>query len=224
MEMLTYEKAYWEEHPDGVLCGIDEVGRGPLAGPVVACAVIIPKMARTNNLKNENIGTRHFFSVVGKDAFVGLTDSKKLSAARREEFCRRLEAMPEIQIGMGWVSAEEIDEINILQATYRAMRLAVEALPRMPDHALVDGKPVKGLPCASTAIVKGDSKSLLIAAASVIAKVHRDRFMDELDIRYPGYGFARHKGYGTTEHCTALSRLGPCPEHRRSFTPVKELL
>ena len=213
--MLIYERAYWDEHPDGVLAGIDEVGRGPLAGPVVACAVVIPQGSTAfQGCALNTVDT----GLEACATFAGLTDSKKLSAARREEFCRRLEAMPEIQIGLGWVSAAEIDEINILQATYRAMRLAVMALPQMPDHALVDGNPVKGLPCTSTAIVKGDSKSLLIAAASVIAKVHRDRFMDELDARHPGYGFAKHKGYGTAAHCAALSRLGPCPEHRRSFT------
>ena len=204
--VTDYENAYWDEHPDGVLCGIDEVGRGPLAGPVVACAVTMPR--RWLNCRCQ---------------LIGLTDSKKLTALRREEFCRRLEAMPEVHFALGWVSAAEIDEINILQATYRAMSLAVKALPRLPDHALVDGNPVKGLPCASTAIVKGDAKSFLIAAASVIAKVHRDRFMDELDTRYPGYGFARHKGYGTAAHCAALSRLGSCPEHRRSFKPVSDI-
>ena len=118
----------------------------------------------------------------------------------------------------------EIDELNILGATHLAMRRALLALPLLPDHALVDGLPVKGLPCDSTAIVQGDARSLLIAGASVIAKVLRDRRMRELDLLYPGYHFSRNKGYGTHEHVLALLRLGHCPEHRRSFRPVQDAL
>jgi len=158
------------------------------------------------------------------DAWEGLTDSKQLTAALRERFCSDLTAHVGVRIGVGWVSAAEVDELNVLYATYRAMARAVGALDILPDHALVDGLPVQGLPCSSTAIVRGDSRSLLIAAASVVAKVHRDRYMAELDHLYPGYGFAENKGYGTASHMEALLRMGPCPEHRRSFRPVAESL
>ena len=202
--MLTYEREFWKTHPSGILAGIDEVGRGPLAGPVVACAVMMSK-----DVAESWLGS-------------GLTDSKQLTEAQRETFCDTLLKHTDVFMGLGWMSAAEIDEINILQATYRAMACAVRALPVQPDFALVDGNPVKGLPCDSRALVKGDSRSLLIAAASVIAKVHRDRYMTELDAKFPGYGFAAHKGYGTPEHLAALSRLGPCPEHRKTFQPVAD--
>jgi ribonuclease HII len=152
----------------------------------------------------------------------GLTDSKRLSALRREQYLSVLEAHPDVEIGVGWVDAPVIDEINILRATHRAMGEALSALEPVPAFALVDGLPVKGLPCPSRAIVKGDARSFLIAAASIVAKVLRDRHMQELDGRYPGYGFARNKGYGTHEHMRALLRHGPSPAHRRSFRPVAE--
>ena len=134
-----------------------------------------------------------------------------------------LESIPGIRHGVAVVAAEEIDRINILRATHKAMRIAVEAIVPRPDFLLVDGLPVPGLPVASQAIVKGDALSLLIAAASVIAKVTRDRIMDKMDARYAGYGFARHKGYGTASHMEAIRRLGPCPIHRRTFAPVSQM-
>lgn len=205
--MLDYERRYWSANPAGCLAGIDEVGRGPLAGPVVAAAVVMaPDVAESGF----------------QSAWRHLTDSKQLSSALRERFCAELTAHPCVGIGLGWVPASEVDELNVLYATYRAMARAVAALPVCPDHALVDGLPVQGLPCPSTAIVRGDAQSLLVAAASVVAKVHRDRYMAGLDQRFPGYGFADNKGYGTAPHMQALLRLGPCPEHRRSFRPVAE--
>ena len=153
-----------------------------------------------------------------------LTDSKQLTPSRRETFYDLLTHTAESWIGVGWCEVDEIDDLNILGATHLAMRRALLALPRLPDHALIDGLPVKGLPCASTAIVQGDAKSLLIAGASVVAKVLRDRRMRELDRLYPDYRFIQNKGYGTHDHILALTRLGPCPEHRRSFRPVRDAL
>lgn len=208
-DRLFYERAHWQAHPAAALAGVDEAGRGPLAGPVVAAALVMTPAA-------------------AEAGFAGplrlLTDSKQLTAARREAFYELLTRATDTWIGVGWSEAAEIDERNILNATHLAMRRALLALPQQPEHALVDGLPVKGLPCESTAIVKGDAKSLLIAGASVIAKVLRDRRMLELDQRYPGYQFSRNKGYGTNEHMLALLRLGPCLEHRRSFRPVQDAL
>ena len=152
----------------------------------------------------------------------GLTDSKKLSAKKRTKFFSVLMESPHIKIGVGLVDAETIDEMNILQATHKAMALAVDDLPVKPDFVLVDGLPVKTFPCESKSIVGGDSKSLSIAAASVIAKVVRDEHMLVLDQTYPDYGFAKHKGYGTQLHIENLFEFGPCPEHRYSFRPVRE--
>lgn len=207
--LLARERAFWQACPQSTLAGVDEAGRGPLAGPVVAAAVVIPPEA-----------AEPYYS----GPLRGLTDSKQLSEARREAFYVFLSSAADIEIGVGWVEAPEIDELNILNATHLAMRRALLNLPRMPGHALVDGLPVSGLPCGSTAIVKGDAKCLLIAAASVVAKVLRDRRMHELDSAFPAYGFCRNKGYGTHEHVTALLRRGPCPEHRRSFRPVQDAL
>ena len=206
--MLCFEQNYWHDNPDGRLAGVDEAGRGPLAGPVVAAAVF---MSRSR-------AERAFAAELS-----GLTDSKKLTASRREHFFALLWDAEGIAVGVGVAEAAEIDEINILRATHRAMARSLEAIKPAVDHALVDGLPVRGLPCASTAIVKGDSKSLLIAAASVVAKVLRDRRLVEMDALYPGYGFAAHKGYGTRQHARALLSLGACPEHRRTFRPVSEL-
>lgn len=208
--MLTYERVFWQGHPcGGWLAGVDEAGRGPLAGPVVAAAVMVaPQLAER----------------LYADALRDLTDSKQLTPLHREQFYAILSAEPDVLTGVGWVSADEIDDLNILNATHLAMRRALLALSRCPDHALVDGLPPSGLPCSSTAIVRGDSLSFLIAAASVVAKVLRDRYMIELDRRYPGYDFTSNKGYGTNSHVRALLRLGPCPEHRRSFRPVQDSL
>jgi len=209
VDLLAAERVWWQTFPRQILAGVDEAGRGPLAGPVVAGAVVMA-------------------SELAESCYEGpladLTDSKQLTPARRMAFYEFLSHTSAIQIGVGWCSATEIDDLNILCATHLAMRRAVEALPVRADHVFVDGLPVKGLPCPSTAIVKGDSKSLLVAAASVVAKVLRDRHMVELDARYPQYGFASHKGYGAREHIAALFRYGPCPEHRRSFRPVQDSL
>ena len=186
------------------------MGRGPLAGPVYASAVVIAPADADSFLEGP---------------LAGLTDSKKLTEASRERFCALLRALPGVRIGIGSASVAEIDSMNILRATHLAMRRAVLDLgDPQPDHILVDGLPVKGLPSPSTAIVKGDAQSLLIAAASVVAKVTRDHLMAELDAAHPGYGFASNKGYGTAEHLAALQRLGVSPVHRRSFAPVADIL
>ncbi len=181
------------------VAGVDEAGRGPLAGPVVAAAVILPR-----DLK-----------------ITGIDDSKKLTPARREEIFEQL-GPGAVAIGVGSVSEKAIDEINILRATHRAMREAVADLGCAPDHVLVDGDAVPELGASQTAIRRGDELSAAIAAASIVAKVTRDRLLVEYDRLYPGYGFARHKGYGTPEHIAALTRLGPCEIHRRSFKIVLE--
>ena len=186
------------------------MGRGPLAGPVYASAVVIAPADADSFLEGP---------------LAGLTDSKKLTEAARERFCALLRSLPGVRIGIGSASVAEIDRLNILRATHLAMRRAVLDLgDPQPDHILVDGLPVKGLPSPSTAIVKGDAQSLLIAAASVVAKVTRDHLMAELDAEHPGYGFASNKGYGTAEHLAALQRLGVSPVHRRSFAPVADIL
>lgn len=182
-----------------VIAGIDEAGRGPLAGPVVAAAVILPE---------------HFRHPV-------LTDSKKLSPAVREALYAELTAREGVLWAVAVVDAPEIDRINILRATHEGMRRAVAALSLPPDHVLIDGLPVRPFPVPQTAIVKGDAQSLSIAAASIFAKVTRDRIMVEMDACHPGYDFARHKGYGTAEHLARLETHGPSPIHRRSFLPVR---
>jgi ribonuclease HII len=204
--MLEYERQHWQAGYM-LLAGVDEAGRGPLAGPVVAGAVAAP---------------RELLEEESEDLLEGLTDSKKLTERRREAFFEVLRNHPGIMIGVGEASVEEIDRLNILRATHVAMARAITALPTPPDHVLVDGRPVDGLPCSSTAIVGGDGVSLLIAAASVVAKVTRDRQMVELDRLYPEYGLARHKGYGSRAHMQALFEHGPSPIHRRSFRPVRE--
>ena len=181
------------------IAGVDEAGRGPLAGPVVAAAVVLPSSVEVE----------------------GIRDSKCLEEPLREECYGRI-----LEVAICWsvaaVEAEEIDRLNILRATHLAMARALEGLSPTPHGALVDGLPVPGLPCAHQAIVGGDARCVSIAAASILAKVTRDRLMRELDARYPGYGFARHKGYGTPAHRRALRELGPCPCHRRSFRPVRD--
>ncbi|MCO5043817.1 MAG: ribonuclease HII [Kiritimatiellae bacterium] len=202
--MLLHEREAWSQGYL-TLAGVDEAGRGPLAGPVVAAAVVIPR----DVLEAEH--TR---------LFSGIADSKTLTAKRREALFARLSEETSVARGIGLADVAEIDSLNILRATHLAMKRAVEALDRAVDMILVDGRPVPGLPFASRAIVKGDAQSLLIAAASIVAKVTRDHLMDELDRQYPRYGFARHKGYGTAEHLAALREWGPTPVHRRSFAPV----
>ena len=186
----------------GILCvaGIDEAGRGPLAGPVVAAAVILPVKFRHRRLN----------------------DSKKLSAPVREEIYLELTASVEIHWNAAVVGVEEIDRINILRASHQAMRLAVQGLRVVPQHVLIDGLPVRPFPIPQTALVDGDALSFSIAAASVIAKVTRDRIMVEMHALYPEYNFAQHKGYSTREHIARLHQHGPCPIHRRSFEPVAQ--
>ncbi|MBC6402482.1 MAG: ribonuclease HII [Hyphomonadaceae bacterium] len=186
-----------ERRIKGIVCGVDEAGRGPLAGPVVAAAVI---------LNPDCIPS-------------GLNDSKVLSAARRRSLYGDIVSAH--QVGVAIAEPEEIDRMNILGASLAAMRRAVLALPITPDHALIDGnRQPPDLPCHSETVIKGDAKSLSIAAASILAKVTRDRLMILADERFPGYGFARHKGYPTAFHRSQLNRLGPCPIHRRGFAPV----
>lgn len=183
----------------GPVCGVDEAGRGPLAGPVVAAAVILDQ----------------------DRAPIGIDDSKKLNAPVREALFDLINA--NAHVGVGIASVEEIDSLNILWASMLAMERAVAALPLQPAHALVDGNRCpKSLPCASTPVIGGDARSISIAAASIIAKVTRDRLMRDLDSDHPGYGFAGHKGYGTPAHLAALERLGPCLIHRRSFAPIRQ--
>lgn len=181
-----------------VVAGIDEAGRGPLAGPVVAAAVILPEAFR----------------------LPGLTDSKQLSAAVREKLFLALTANRAVAAAVGIAPAWEIDQVNILRATHRAMQRALGTLERQPQHLLVDGLPVPLLALPQTAIVGGDGQSLSIAAASIIAKVTRDRLMEGWHRRFPHYGFDRHRGYPTKEHLERLRTYGPCPIHRRSFAPV----
>ncbi len=205
--LLKYERDVWAAFKGAALAGVDEAGRGCLAGPVVAGAVSMsPELAE-----------RLYAGELSE-----LTDSKQLTALRREAFFEILSGTPGVSFATGWCSAAEIDRFNILAATHLAMRRAVEKLPRAADRVLVDGLPVKGLPCPSTAIVKGDSLSFLIAAASVVAKVSRDRYMRELDEKYPLYGFASNKGYGAHDHVAALFKYGACPEHRHTFRPVQD--
>ena len=199
-ELFRFERECWADGFEFV-AGVVEVGRGPLAGPVVAAAVVFPRGAE----------------------LPCVNDSKQLTEELREELREAIFAIPGVQIGIGEVDVETIDLMNILNATHLAMRRAVEQLKRA-DFILVDGRPVKGLPLPSRAIVKGDAKSASIAAASIVAKVHRDRLMVELDGVYPGYGFADHKGYGTARHLEALRELGVTPMHRRSFRPVREII
>ncbi len=182
------------------VAGIDEAGRGPLAGPVAAAAVMLP----------------HGFLCPGLD------DSKKLSAAKRERLYDRLTDDSAVVWAVATAERAEIDRLNILVATHLAMRRAAEALTPPPEHCLIDGLPVRGFPFPYDAIVKGDGLSLSIAAASIIAKVTRDRMMQEIDHEFPQFGFARHQGYGTKYHLEALRIHGPCCHHRRSFQPVAQ--
>jgi ribonuclease HII len=193
----------------GRVAGVDEAGRGPLAGPVVAAAVL-------------------FHAPPPESLAAMLDDSKKLDAARREmafAALRAAQAEGVLEGAVAAASAAEIGRLNILRATHLAMTRAVAKLRVLPDLVLVDGnQPPRGLSCAVRCVVKGDGISLSIAAASILAKVVRDRAMTRLDPRWPGYGFARHAGYPTALHREALARLGPCPHHRRGFAPVDQML
>lgn len=183
------------------IAGVDEAGRGPLAGPVVASAVILP----------------HDYPLPQ-----GINDSKKLSAAQRKRLFSEIKENSKIRWSVGIVDAQKIDEINILQATWLAMKNAVLELGEDVDFCLVDGLPVQGLPVKHQAIVKGDSRSYSIAAASIVAKETRDSMMLEYSKKYPEYGFEKHKGYGTKNHMSSLMEFGPSPIHRFSFEPVRK--
>jgi ribonuclease HII len=187
-----------------IICGIDEVGRGPLAGPVIACAVIIDPARLSEHLSSQ------------------IDDSKKLSAKRRDMLHDALRAS--VAYGIGEASVAEIDRINILQATFLAMRRAVENLPLKPDYALVDGNRAPTLSCPTECLVGGDARSISIAAASIIAKVVRDKIMWELAQLHTGYGWERNAGYGTAAHLAAIATLGVTEHHRKSFRPISQSL
>lgn len=189
------------EQGHNLIAGIDEAGRGPLAGPVVAGAAILPPKFRHKVLR----------------------DSKLLSAGQRERLYQELTTREDVFWSVAVVATEDVDRLNILHATYLAMRLALESLSCEPDHVLIDGRPVPGFPVVHTAIIDGDNISFSIAAASVIAKVTRDRIMLDFDQQFPAYGFAQHKGYSTALHLERLRLHGPCPIHRRSFFPVQQM-
>jgi ribonuclease HII len=196
--MLQVERDFWRR---GVLrvAGVDEVGVGPLAGPLVAAAVILPRDV----------------------ALRGINDSKRLSPERREQLAVDIRACA-IAIGIGLVEVAEVDRLNTYRAALEAMRRAVAALSVVPEQLLVDARYIPGLNIPQMSIVKGDARSYSIAAASIVAKVHRDALMQEIDRQYPQYGFAQHMGYGTRAHFDALDRHGPCPVHRRSFIAVRQ--
>lgn len=183
------------------VCGIDEAGRGPLAGPVMTAAVILPQ---------------------GYE-LPGLNDSKKLTARKREELYAVLMADERVLKCVAQADVEEIDRLNILRATHVAMARAAQGLPQQPDMCLIDGLPVPGFPLPSRSLVKGDARSLSIAAASILAKVSRDHYMQQLAQQYPQYGFDRHAGYGTRQHMQAIQQYGITPHHRRSFAPVAQM-
>lgn len=197
-QMTAFERKY-QEYGYQAICGIDEVGRGPLAGPVVAAAVVLPANCQ----------------------ILYVNDSKQLSAKKREKLYDVIMDQA-VSVGFGYASHERIDEINILQATYEAMRQAVGALSVAPDLLLNDAVKIPQLTMKQVPIVKGDAKSLSIAAASIVAKVTRDRMMVEYDSLFPEYDFAGNKGYGSAKHIAALREYGPCPIHRSSF--IKNLL
>ena len=185
----------------GLVAGVDEAGRGPLAGPVVAAAVILDEL----------------------QPIKGLADSKVLTARRREQLFDEIRAKA-LCCCIAQASVEEIEQLNILQATLLAMRRAVEGLRLKPTLVLVDGNRLPVLTVRAEAIVKGDALVAAISAASILAKVHRDRWCADIDVQYPQYGFAKHKGYGTAQHLAALTQHGACPEHRKTFRPVAEVL
>jgi len=200
---LAFERELWQQGV-GHVAGVDEAGCGPLAGPVVAAAVVFPSQWLETGLLAK---------------LRGLNDSKQLTEEQREKYFAILTAHPDIRYGIGSVEVEMIDQINILQAAHRAMNLALEQLQPPPQHVLVDGRRVKTLRFPHTPLIKGDARCYSIAAASVLAKVTRDRVMISYDRQYPDYGFAEHKGYATPQHLAAVADHGPCAIHRRSFAP-----
>jgi len=206
IDRFDFERALWDRGVTRV-AGVDEAGRGPLAGPVVAAAAVLSAKWASSGLPRE---------------LEGLNDSKQLTLAQRERFFAFLTGCEEVEFAVAQIDSVQIDEINILRATHRAMNTALAELNPQPQHALVDGRPVKSLRVPQTAIIKGDARSYSIAAASVLAKVTRDRLMLEFDRQWPVYGFAEHKGYGTARHLAAIAAHGPCPIHRKSFAPIRQ--
>jgi len=205
-DRFEFERVLWNCGVTRV-AGVDEAGRGPLAGPVVAAAAILPaKWAEAGLPCDLN----------------GLNDSKQLTRLQRESFFAFLTGCSEVEFAVALIDSVQIDEINILRATHQAMNAALAELNPQPQHALVDGRAVQTMRVPQTAIIKGDARSYSIAAASVLAKVTRDRLMLEFDRQWPAYGFAEHKGYGTARHLAAIAAHGPCPIHRRSFAPMKQ--
>jgi ribonuclease HII len=196
--MSQFERAFFSQGFK-IIAGVDEAGRGPLAGPVVAAACILPESC----------------------LLAGLNDSKQVSSLRREALFDEITSYPGVYFALGVVSAQRIDEINILQATMEAMQSAVANLFCVPDLILVDGNRAPSFGIPAKTLVKGDTLSVSIAAASILAKVTRDRWIDQSAEEFPQYGFKRHKGYGTAEHLEALRRFGPCPLHRMTFEPIK---
>ena len=205
VDRFEFERVLWGRGLTRV-AGVDEAGRGPLAGPVVAAAAVLPAQWVEAGLPRE---------------LEGLNDSKQLTPLQREVFFTFLTGCSEVELAVAQIDAGQIDEINILCATHQAMNAALAKLNPPPQHALVDGRPVKTLRVPQTALIQGDARSYSIAAASVLAKVTRDRLMREFDRQWPAYGFAGHKGYGTARHLAALAAHGPCPIHRKSFAPMK---
>lgn len=204
---LAHERELWQQGL-ALVAGVDEAGCGPLAGPVYAAAVVFPRSWLEAGLHPK---------------LRGLNDSKQLTEEQREKFYSVLTSHPEVRYAIAAVDVEMIDRINIRQAAWRAMNLALEQLQPKAEHVLVDGLRIKWLAYPQTALVQGDARSYSIAAASVLAKVTRDRLMIELAQQFPGYGFAEHKGYATPQHLAAIAKLGPCPLHRRSFSPCRPL-
>ena len=202
---LAYERELWQQGLSHI-AGVDEAGCGPLAGPVVSAAVVFPKSWLETGLPSK---------------FRGLNDSKQLTEDEREKFFEKITSHPEIRFAIATVDVETIDRINIRQAAWHGMNLALDQLQPKPEHVLVDGIKIKWLPYRQTPLVQGDTKSYSIAAASVLAKVTRDRAMRELDKQFPGYGFAEHKGYSTPQHFAAIKKFGACAVHRKSFSPMK---
>lgn len=199
---LDFEQPLWAVGIHNV-AGIDEAGRGSLAGPVAAAVVILP--ARTGITR----------------LLVGVRDSKQMTAASRERWAQEIKTHSLAQ-AVGFASAPEIDELGILPATHLAVKRALQLLSLSPQHLLCDYLAIPNYPCPQTSLIKGDARSLSIAAASILAKTARDALMRELDVQYPGYGFAAHKGYGTRYHLQALTHLGPSPVHRLSFKPLSQ--
>jgi len=202
---LSHERELWQKGLS-LVAGVDEAGCGPLAGPVVAAAVVFPSTWLETGLYSK---------------LRGLNDSKQLTAEQREKYYDVLTTHVEIRYAVASVDVEMIDRINIRQAAWRAMNLALDQLQPKPHHVLVDGLRIKWLPYEQTALVQGDARIYSIAAASVLAKVTRDRLMLDFEKQFPGYGFAEHKGYATPQHLAALQERGPCPIHRRTFSPIR---